>query len=133
MGKTRLCSEPECGRPHYGHGLCNMHWQRGYDVGRLRAPPSANVRAKQIARQRLKLTGWTTEAFEAALRLQQNLCALCAEPFDSSRGGKPVADHNHATGRPRGVLHSRCNLAVGQYERYRHRLAGYLEVYDGQD
>ncbi|MBB3411196.1 hypothetical protein FHT87_005149 [Rhizobium sp. BK316] len=28
MAKSRLCSIPDCGKPHYGRGLCNKHWQR---------------------------------------------------------------------------------------------------------
>ena len=30
----RRCSIPDCGRPHYGNGYCNMHWQR-WKSGRL--------------------------------------------------------------------------------------------------
>lgn len=30
MATERLCSVPECGKPHYGLGLCNKHYKQEY-------------------------------------------------------------------------------------------------------
>jgi len=49
--------------------------------------------------------------------LEQNCrCAVCGEPLDppSNVGSKgAVLDHDHITGKNRGVLHRKCNLGIG--------------------
>ncbi len=41
---------------------------------------------------------------------QDGLCLLCGEP------GKLFIDHNHATGKVRGLIHNRCNIRLGGIE-----------------
>lgn len=41
---------------------------------------------------------------------QNNLCALCLQPCDSTQA---VLDHDHKTGHIRGVLHRGCNAMEG--------------------
>jgi hypothetical protein len=52
------------------------------------------------------------EHFDAEIKHQKNLCAVCDEPLVKS----PRADHNHETGKWRGVVCPRCNIALGYYE-----------------
>ena len=71
----------------------------------------AKHRARITAASRYTKTGITQEMFENMLALQGNRCAVCDNPFS---GTKDVhADHDHATGKPRGILCSRCNTAEG--------------------
>jgi hypothetical protein len=61
--------------------------------------------------------GLTLEAFEALLASQGGGCAIC---------GKPDVDHvdqDHRTGRVRGILCFRCNVAIGQMDDDCERLA----------
>ncbi len=44
---------------------------------------------------------------------QRGLCAVCKRP------GKLYVDHDHETGRVRGLLCNRCNLDLGIYEKVR--------------
>lgn len=46
---------------------------------------------------------------------QHGLCAICrdAERSDREHGVGLVVDHNHDTGEVRGLLCSRCNMAIG--------------------
>jgi hypothetical protein len=48
------------------------------------------------------------------LKKQGNACALCFEPFITLTGVTgPHLDHDHETMKVRGVLHSKCNAALG--------------------
>jgi hypothetical protein len=48
------------------------------------------------------------------LREQEGLCPLCGKPIDLGIKGEGVLDHDHDTGRIRGVLHRSCNAAEGK-------------------
>ena len=58
-----------------------------------------------------RLTAAAVRAYrELELAAQGGLCALCGEPIET---GKAVLDHDHKTGRIRGVLHRGCNALEG--------------------
>lgn len=44
---------------------------------------------------------------------QNGTCAICGSPPNGKQLG---VDHNHATGKVRGLLCARCNLALGLWE-----------------
>lgn len=48
------------------------------------------------------------------LKEQGGLCPLCGKEIDLSIKGEGVLDHDHDTGRIRGVLHRSCNAAEGK-------------------
>jgi hypothetical protein len=64
----------------------------------------------------------------AMLEKQSNVCALCFQPFGLG-AMKAFVDHNHETGKVRGILHSQCNtgLAVIEDEEFRFAAEAYLE------
>lgn len=45
---------------------------------------------------------------------QHGLCAFCGQPLADDN--TTHLDHDHATGRKRGLVHSQCNLAIGGVE-----------------
>lgn len=53
------------------------------------------------------------EDYKALLQSQGGLCAICRDP-----PGKMIlcVDHDHATGRVRGLLHNTCNAALGHFQ-----------------
>jgi len=63
----------------------------------------------QNRKQCLKREGWTPEEYEQARIEQNDLCAICGFPSDSSLH----ADHNHKTGKKRKLLCGLCNSGIG--------------------
>jgi len=64
---------------------------------------------------RFKRLGITAEMYDAKLKEQGGVCGLCGLPFVDFDLGAPRADHDHATGAFRGVLHRHCNLGLGTF------------------
>jgi hypothetical protein len=53
----------------------------------------------------------TSEEYSALLEEQQGVCAICCQA--DSTGKQLSVDHDHTTGKVRGLLCSGCNLALG--------------------
>jgi len=74
-----------------------------------------NNRQKIITRSKARRYrvdfGITIEDFEKKLSLQQNKCLGCGKEFTEK--GDACLDHNHTSGKIRGILCRNCNLAVG--------------------
>lgn len=87
------------------------------------------VRGKQTHRQYMNL-----------LVAQCGACAICGET-ETARASRPISpgktrglssDHDHITGKPRGLLCSRCNTALGlmtENPELLRRAAAYVEEY----
>lgn len=80
------------------------------------------------------LYGLTEKEYNLLLAAQGGVCAICKQPETKIVKRKTVAslcvDHNHVTGKMRGLLCTRCNLMVGNAEDNPDRLrqaANYLE------
>jgi hypothetical protein len=70
-----------------------------------------------------RIYGLTTEAYEKMLTRQNGACYLCrAKPV----GRRLAVDHDHATGRIRGLLCTGCNVKLGWYEARKELIAQYL-------
>ena len=81
-------------------------------------------------RSRLKATGWSPEEYEYAWFMQGGKCAICGCELGTSRYTKPAADHDHKTGKLRGILCTQCNTALGLMKDSPYRLESaihYLE------
>lgn len=63
-------------------------------------------------RRNLKRFGLTPEQYDAMLAEQGGVCAICQRP-DADR--RLAVDHDHATGRVRGLLCKSCNKALGAF------------------
>lgn len=86
-------------------GKCNTAKMRKW---RLANPD--RYRANGV-RRRLRLRyGITPEDVAAIRRAQNERCALCLKPLDTVT---PHVDHDHETGRVRGVLCAGCNGSLG--------------------
>lgn len=82
--------------------------------------------------------GMTWEEFNALLVAQHGQCAICGvlmdPPAKATKDSVAVTvDHNHDTGKVRGLLCYSCNLALGVFKDSLHRLraaVAYLERTD---
>jgi hypothetical protein len=81
-------------------------------------------RDRDRAARFLRVYGLTLEARDELIREQGGTCAICRE-------APPVhVDHDHVTGRVRGVVCFRCNSGIGQFSdraELMHRAIDYLE------
>lgn len=83
---------------------------------RLKDWQAANV-AHRRAYQRRWRYGITPEQYDALMTEQGGACALCDLPVAECPKGALHIDHDHATGRIRGLLCLRCNSALERLER----------------
>lgn len=86
--------------------------------------------------QRFRAYGITAEQYRALLKKQQGICALCAKPETSMVKGTRRSlsvDHDHATGRIRGLLCLRCNRTLADIEAlgmvWAHAAHDYLTIH----
>jgi hypothetical protein len=108
-------------RPHVARGLCRHCY-------RAKARNSTPIERKQAVWRRASLKynfGITTEQYDAMLTDQGGHCALCPTTDDGRR--RLSVDHDHSTGKVRGLLCFRCNTRLGVYEKFGTDFAAYLE------
>lgn len=69
---------------------------------------------RQRAHHLRKKFGITQEQYEDLLAVQGGGCAICGST-ETIRGKRSLCiDHDHATGKVRGILCHRCNVCIGQ-------------------
>ena len=56
--------------------------------------------------------GISLDTYNALLNAQGNVCAICSRTEISKQGNLHV-DHNHLTGKVRGLLCTKCNTSLG--------------------
>ncbi len=121
-------------------GICGVGFQKLSTSGRDRycdncqpAAISARAERKNVARRVSEnpdakdrnranllrsLYGMTVDQHAAMVNAQGNLCAICGEPPkpDGVRAASRLhVDHDHVTGRVRGLLCNHCNRGVGAF------------------
>lgn len=91
-----------------------------YTKNRLKTDPIYYQKHLSYCRlYRLKTYNLTLEEYMDLYEKQQGLCALCGQPEKLKQQGKITAlciDHDHQTGKVRGLLCRVCNRWVGLIE-----------------
>jgi hypothetical protein len=87
---------------------------------------SEEYKQKRFAYRMKVEFGITVEEFNEVLIRQNGLCAICGVKFQNKRKKGPHVDHDHRTGKIRGLLCNSCNLAVGRYEAHKDGIDAYL-------
>ena len=94
--------------------------QRRYKAGRT--PEQIQ---RECDRHREKLYGITREALNQRILDQAGKCAACTNLLTPGRGTH--IDHDHATGRVRGLLCLQCNVALGHVQDSPERLQALID------
>ncbi len=55
----------------------------------------------------------TVEEYEALFQAQGGRCAVCRKEPGEQGGKRLSVDHDHVTGRNRGLICQACNIAIG--------------------
>ena len=58
----------------------------------------------------------TEESFHNMLELQENKCLICGKVFDFTIKMEACIDHDHTTGKVRGLLCTQCNSGLGFFK-----------------
>ena len=83
-------------------------------------PYTTEKQARQRSYKLMANFGMTVEQYDDLLIAQGNVCAICTKP-ETSRSGAGVikrlaVDHNHSTGKVRGLLCENCNRGLGLFK-----------------
>lgn len=101
QAKTRYC----------GQRCRQVAWRRTHVVENLEQSRRYEEHRPQRNNLRFKTYGITEEDYLKMLQEQDNSCAICGtKDWDI-----PHIDHNHATGKVRGLLCRECNLGLGKF------------------
>lgn len=115
--------KPERKRVPIPHGTI-----QGYNFHRCRCERCATARREYAAGYRnahlddlhhlylLQTYGITQEQYEEILEQQDGVCAICRQVRLDRRRKHLDVDHDHGTGRIRGILCNKCNRLVGTVE-----------------
>jgi hypothetical protein len=74
-----------------------------------------------------KKYGLTLESYEEMLLKQEGKCAICESGFGDKKPNLPNIDHNHITGKVRGLLCSPCNIVLGYVEKRENTISDFYE------
>lgn len=81
--------------------------------------------------QHLRKYGLDKHSYFRIMESQNGKCAICGSEIGDSVGNRLYVDHNHADGSVRGLLCSKCNFGIGQFQddpTLLRKAAKYLEV-----
>jgi hypothetical protein len=121
---AKICSTPGCGKPKLAKGLCtSCYGKKAYQDN---PEHKRKVKRAWVEKNREKVARLKRDAslrrnygiglgvYEALLQAQRGMCAICLSTH-SKRPKMPnlVVDHDHETGRVRGLLCAPCNAALG--------------------
>jgi hypothetical protein len=95
--------------------------ERAAELMRIkRAGLNSEQRRGIAARQRIhrlrKYFGLTIEEYEAILEKQKGGCAICGSITSQGRWEHLHVDHDHNTGKVRGLLCTKCNRGIGLFD-----------------
>lgn len=116
-------------RPDYRY-ICLVCFSQIGNEWQSRNPEAAANHKRRY--QLMKKFGLTLDEAKAILAAQGNACAICQKSlrFPDSPGSvleSPHVDHDHATGKVRGILCFKCNVGLGSFDDDTLKLAAAID------
>lgn len=115
-------------RGKYRRGTC-ASCQAAKRKARRQSDSVRESDAATLRRWRLGKFGITPEQYDLLLAAQNGGCAICGSALGDGTGRRLAIDHDHASGRVRGLLCVACNRRLGIFESFRDQALTYLEQY----
>lgn len=112
---------------------CKECLQKKRRDGRKENPKWYEINKKGKLRRKY---GITLDEFKEMKIIQNNQCGICGVSFDEAEFNKnfPNVDHNHETGKTRGILCTQCNSGMGFFNdniELLEKAINYLKRYNG--
>ena len=106
-----------CNRCSERKPLEEFHKNKNMPLGHGYTCKKCEVDYRRENWQHLKQYGITRDDYDAMLSDQGGVCAVCKTPGKtSSRSNRMAVDHDHQTGRVRGLLCGRCNTLISKLD-----------------
>jgi Recombination endonuclease VII len=103
------------GLQHYCKSCNSEYYKKTRRHGSQHRSP-ADIRARDRHATLRRKYGISVEEYEQILAEQDGVCAICGEDEKDQRWGCLYVDHDHKTGKIRGLLCRDCNLALGLFQ-----------------
>jgi hypothetical protein len=135
-GKPLSSLEKTCKRCHESKSFSQFNKEKRRSDGfhgecrpcqRIRWKARPKNSTEQCRERHLKEYGLTHETFKELFEKQDGKCAICKTSSFSGRSVHPHVDHDHSTGRVRGLLCSNCNTALGKFRDSRDMLRAAIQ------
>jgi hypothetical protein len=84
-----------------------------------RVRDNSDFKTKSRASKLMRDHGLTLVEYDKMLASQMFTCAICEKPFSAAvprSAMSPVVDHCHSSSKIRGILHRKCNAAIGIFQ-----------------
>lgn len=121
MPQPKVCCRCKEAKPlgafHLSKRTADGRDPRCRDCRRLDTAKSPKQPQRSRANTLLKTYGITVEQYDRMLVSQAGVCAICHKPESMGRLGVTrnlCVDHDHITGKVRGLLCASCNFAIGK-------------------
>ena len=92
------------------------NWKGGISCNRKEYDKKRYNKVERV--NRLKNYGIAVDDYDKMFKKQNGVCAICGKPETKiSRSGvrRLSIDHNHKTGKIRGLLCCKCNIGIGSF------------------
>jgi hypothetical protein len=83
---------------------------------RLRQTNYAELRRREREGNLRRHYGFGEAVYDKMFEVQGGVCAICRKPPHKGRGKRLHVDHDHISGKVRGLLCSTCNSGLGHFE-----------------
>jgi hypothetical protein len=117
-GKKYFSTNEPCCNGHIGlRRVDNDSCLKCTEESRIARDALPQVRHKKRKQAALKKYDLAPDQFDAMLVKQHGRCAICLLPFGYNREdySYPCVDHDHFTGKVRGLLCAPCNRGIGMF------------------